>query len=107
MSETKRKNFSGDFKAKVALEAISGIKTLNEISQEFGVHPTQVGIWKKALQDQVSSLFDAKRGSKPVDPSTSPERLYSEIGRLKMALDWLKKSLGSACRKPQILGQPH
>jgi transposase-like protein len=94
MSETKRKNFSGDFKAKVALEAISGIKTLNEISQEFGVHPTQVGIWKKALQDQASSLFDVKSGPKPVDPSTSPERLYSEIGRLKMALDWLKKKSG-------------
>jgi transposase-like protein len=94
MSETKRKNFSGDFKAKVALEAISGIKTVNEIGQEFGVHTTQVGIWKKALQDQASSLFDVKSGPKPVDPSTSPERLYSEIGRLKMALDWLKKKSG-------------
>jgi len=44
MSETKRKNFSGEFKAKVALEAIRGIKTVNEIGQEFGVHPTQVGM---------------------------------------------------------------
>ncbi len=43
MSESKRKNFSGDFKAKVALEALRGIKTVNEIGQEFGVHPTQVG----------------------------------------------------------------
>ncbi len=94
MSGTKRKNFSGDFKAKVALEAIRGIKTVNEIGQEFGVHPTQVGIWKKALQEQASSLFDAKRGSKPVDPSSSPDRLYSEIGRLKMELDWLKKKSG-------------
>ena len=51
MSETKRKNFSGEFKAKVALEAIRGIKTVNEIGQEFGVHPTQVGLWKKELQD--------------------------------------------------------
>jgi transposase-like protein len=94
MSETNRKNFSGDFKAKVALEAIRGIKTVNEIGQEFGVHPTQVGIWKKALQEQASSLFDAKRGPKPADPSTSPDRLYSEIGRLKMELDWLKKKSG-------------
>ena len=94
MSETKRKNFSGEFKAKVALEAIRGIKTVNEIGQEFGVHPTQVGMWKKELQAQASSLFDAKRGSKPADPSVSPERLYSEIGRLKMDLDWLKKKSG-------------
>ena len=44
MSETKRKIFSGEFKAKVALEAIRGIKTVNEIAQDFGVHPTQVGL---------------------------------------------------------------
>ncbi len=94
MSETKRKNFTDEFKAKVALEAIRGIKTVNEIGQEFGVHPTQVGTWKKLLQEQASSLFDAKRGPKPIDPSSSPERLYSEIGRLKMELDWLKKKSG-------------
>jgi len=94
MSETKRKNFTGEFKAKVAVEAIRGIKTVNEIGQEFGVHPTQVNLWKRELQEQASSLFDAKRGPKPVDPSSSPERLYSEIGRLKMELDWLKKKSG-------------
>ncbi len=94
MSESKRKIFSGEFKAKVALEAIRGVKTVNEIGQLFGVHPTQVGLWKKELQDQASSMFDAKRGPKPVDASASPERLYSEIGRLKMELDWLKKKSG-------------
>ena len=99
MSEAKRKNFSGDFKAKVALEAIRGIKTVNEIGQEFGVHPTQVGLWKRELQEQASSLFDAKRGPKPADPSVSPERLYSEIGRLKMELDWLKKRSGISQQK--------
>lgn len=94
MSESKRKNFSGKFKAKVAIESIRGIKTVNEIGQEFGVHPTQVGLWKKELQEQAGNLFDAKRGPKPIDPSSSPERLYSEIGRLKMELDWLKKKSG-------------
>ena len=115
MSETKRKNFSGEFKAKVALEAIRGIKTVNEIGQEFGVHPTQVGMWKKELQEQASSLFDAKRGPKPADPSASAERLYSEIGRLKPVLSlskgwsWtgLKKSPGSASRSTQTMGQHH
>lgn len=94
MSETKRKNFTGEFKAKVALEAIRGVKTVNEIGQAFNVHPTQVSLWKKELQDQAAGLFEAKRGPKPVDQSLSTERLYSEIGRLKMELDWLKKKSG-------------
>ena len=94
VSETKRKIFSGEFKAKVALEAIRGVQTANEIGREFGVHPTQVGLWKKELLEQASNVFDAKRGPKPADPSASPERLYSEIGRLKMELDWLKKKSG-------------
>lgn len=94
MSEKKRKNFSSQFKAKVALEAIRGVKTVTEIAQQFGVHPTQVGQWKKMLQDQASSIFDSERGPKPADPAVSSERLYSEIGRLKMDLDWLKKKSG-------------
>lgn len=104
MGESKRKHFSGEFKAKVAVEAIRGVKTVNEIGQEFGVHPTQVGLWKKELLEQASGLFDVKRGPKQVDPSASPERLYSEIGRLKMELDWLKKSLGSASSGTQTVG---
>ena len=94
MSEGKRKIFTSDFKAKVALEAIRGAKTLNEIGQEFGVHPVQIGQWKRELQEQASTLFYTKRGPKPVDQSTTPDRLYSEIGRLKMELDWLKKKSG-------------
>ena len=105
MSERKRKSFSSEFKAKVALEAIQGIKTLNEIGQEFGVHPVQVGKWKKELQEQASSLFDAKRGPKPVDPSADPEKLYTEIGRLKVELDWLKKSQASLDEDAKELDQ--
>ena len=94
MSKVKRKNHTSEFKAKVAIEAVRGIQTVNEIGQEHGVHPTQVGIWKKSLQEQACTLFDAKRGPKRVDPSSSPDRLYAEIGRLKMELDWLKKKSG-------------
>ena len=79
MSKTKRQIFSGEFKAKEALEAIRGIRTVNEIGLGFGVHPTQVGLWKKELLEQVAKLFDAKRGPKPADPSASPERLYSVL----------------------------
>jgi transposase len=96
VSEKKRKVFSGEFKAKVALEAIRNAKAVNEIAQEFGVHPTQVGQWKRELQEQAAGLFEVKRGARPVDPSASPDRLYSEIGRLKMELDWLKKKSGAS-----------
>ena len=94
MSTVKRKTHTSDFKAKVAIEAIRGIQTVNEIGQDNGVHPTQVGKWKKSLQEQASTLFEGKRGPKRVDPSSSPDRLYAEIGRLKMELDWLKKKSG-------------
>ena len=94
VSEKKRKVFTGEIKAKVALEAIRGVKTVNEIAQDFGVHPTQVGQWKRELQEQAAGLFEVKRGVRPVDQSASPDRLYSEIGRLKMELDWLKKKSG-------------
>jgi len=95
MGEIKRKVHSPEFKAKVGLEGLKGLKTTNEIGQEYGVHPVQVGQWKKAIQEQAKSLFEGKRGPKPVViEHQEPERLYSEIGRLKMELDWLKKKSG-------------
>jgi transposase-like protein len=90
----KRNKFSAQLKGKVALEAWRGIKTINEIAQEYGVHPTQVGQWKKELQNQVGSLFEGKRGPKVLDERSDPERLYTEIGRLKVELEWLKKKSG-------------
>ncbi len=95
MSETrKRKVHSPEFKARVGLEALKGVKTINEIGQEYGVHPVQVGQWKKAIQEQAKRLFEGNRGPKPMVEHQEPERLYSEIGKLKMELDWLKKKSG-------------
>ncbi len=95
MSEAKkRKIHSPDFKAKVGLDALRGIKTINEIGQEYGVHPIQVGKWKKAIEEQSRTLFEGKRGPKPVLAYREPELLYSEIGKLKVELDWLKKKSG-------------
>ncbi len=94
MSESKKRKVHGaQFKAKVGLEAIRGDKTLNEIGQLHGVHPVAVGQWKKEIQDRVASLFERKRGPKP-SAYASDDRLYEEIGRLKMELDWLKKKSG-------------
>ena len=101
MGEAKKRNFhSPEFKAKVGLEAVRGMKTINEIGQEYGVHPGQVGDWKKEILEQAKTLFEGKRGPKPLAAHREPELLYSEIGKLKMELDWLKKSPGSACRDP-------
>ena len=92
MTVMKRKVFTSEFKAKVALLAIQGIKTVNEIAQDLGVHATQVSQWNRELQ--ASHVFSRKRGPESLDPSASAERLYSEIGRLKMELDWIKKNSG-------------
>ena len=78
MSETKRKIFSGEFKAKVALEAIRGIRTVNVVVWSLESIRGKWGCGKCELLDQASHLFDAKRGPKPADPSASPERLYSD-----------------------------
>lgn len=94
MSESKRKVFTGTQKAKVALEAAKGMKTINEIAQEYGVHPTQVGQWKKELLEHAGSLFEGKRGPKPVNAQNDPDRLYAKIGQLNMELEWLKKKSG-------------
>ncbi len=94
MSETKRKILTSTQKAKIALAAVKEQKTVNEIAQEFGVHPTQIGLWKKALVENASQLFEMKRGPKPIDPQSDTERLYAKIGQLNMELDWLKKKSG-------------
>ena len=94
MSESKRNIFTGKQKAKVALEAIKGSKTINEIAQEFGVQPTQVNQWKKELVENAGSLFEGKRRPKQVNAQSDPERLYAKIGQLNMELDWLKKKSG-------------
>ena len=72
MSESKRKIFTGEQNAKVALEAVKGTKTIYEIAQEYGVHPTQVAQWKKELLTNAGSLFEGKRGSKPVNAHNNP-----------------------------------
>ena len=94
MGEAKRQTHSAKFKAKLGLEALRGVKTVNQIAQEHCVHPVQVGQWKKQINESAEVLFAGKRGPKVVDGTADQERLYGEIGRLKMELDWLKKKSG-------------
>ena len=89
----KRRRHSDEFKARVALEAEKGVKTLSELSTTHGVHPTVIAQWKRHLIDGSAEVFSRKNGSrgKSEEELTSP--LYEEIGRLKMEVDWLKKKL--------------
>jgi transposase-like protein len=90
----KRKVYGPEYKAKVGLEAVRGMKTINQVAQEYSVHPIQVGLWEKEILEKAQTLFKCKRGSKLTHEHNEPDRLYSEIGKLKMELDWLKKSQG-------------
>ena len=91
----KRKIHSADFKSRVALEAYKGLKPVNELASRYGVHSTQISQWKKQLLCGVKEIFSDKRGkSSEKDESLEP-RLYEEIGRLKIELDWLKKKTGT------------
>ena len=86
---TKRKNHSPDFKAKVALEAIREEMTLAELSKKYGVHPTQIGTWKRAAIENMSTAF-TRRGSIPEQVSIADiDKLHSKIGRLVVERDFL------------------
>ena len=90
-----RKKFSSEFKSKVAIEAMKGHKTINELSSEFGVHPTQVNNWKQQLVEASRSAFKGKQQGKDLAQAESErEQLYAQIGKLKVELDWLKKKTG-------------
>ena len=95
MNQSGRKTYSPDFKAKVALEAVRGKLTVNEIAKQFAVHPNQVGIWKKQLLESIADVFAdgrAKR-SKSENAEELQAHLYQQIGQLKVELDWLKKKV--------------
>ncbi|WP_208281770.1 IS3 family transposase [Massilia oculi] len=91
----KRKVHTAEFKAKVGLEAVRGVRTITEIAQAYSVHPQLVGQWKKEILESAGALFETKRGPKPAEDKSGEDRLYGEIGRLKMENDWLKKKFGS------------
>src|ERR1022692_980026 len=90
---TTRKQYSPKFKARVALEAIRGERTLNQLASQHHVHPVQIGHWRKAAIEQMAELFVDGRKRKPRDGEVEKEALF-EIGRLKVELDWLKKQVG-------------
>ena len=97
-----RKQYSPSFKARVALEAIRGEKTLSQLGSQFKVHPIQIAKWRKSAIEQLPELFVDGRARKGAAVETGNDALYEEIGRLKVELDWLKKKSWHA--RPRICG---
>jgi transposase len=94
MIMAKRRHFSRDFRAKVAIEAIRGIKTVAQIADTYEVHPNQVTLWKKqALKALPEAMADGRtkeaRDSKPI----TEEMLEQKVGQQAMEIDFLKKNL--------------
>ena len=92
----KRKSHTGAFKAQVALAALKGDKTVNELAGLYGVHPTMIHAWKKQLVNNAEELFTSG-ANKPsgAEHEALQAQLYEQIGRLKTELDGLKKKAAS------------
>jgi len=90
----KRRTLPSEFKAKVALAALRGDLTINEVAAKYEVHANQVSVWKKQLLEAAKDFFSDGRIHRKKDDEELVARLYQEIGQLKVELDWLKKKVG-------------
>jgi transposase-like protein len=88
-----RKQYSPDFKAKVAMEAIKGQETIAELAIRFEVHPTQITKWKRELIAGAGNIFGADPNKKIKDEKGLINQLYQQIGQLKVEKDFLEKGL--------------
>jgi transposase-like protein len=95
-----RKHYSNDLKARVALEAIKGDKTANEIAAEYGVHPTQIAQWKKQALDGLPELFSTRRSEQATSEEALIASLYQQIGHVIRAGGLAGKKIKSTALRP-------
>jgi putative transposase len=90
----KRKQHSAAFKAQVALAAVKGDRTVNELAGQYAVHPTLIHTWKKQLLTGAEQVFGSGNAAPTGHGEAEKAELFEQIGRLKMELEWLKKKVG-------------
>ena len=96
MSRRPRRNHSAVFKAKVAIAAIKGERTIAQIAEQFDVHPNQVTTWKTQLEGGAADVFDGGTGSAPAAPAVDVKQLHAKIGELTLENDFLEGALTKA-----------
>lgn len=94
MSKTKRKRYSAEFKAKVALEAIKGEQTLAELATRFGLHPNMITNWKRHAIDNMAEAFSSKTEKNNSLNENQIKDLHAKIGQLTIERDFLAKAFG-------------
>lgn len=90
-----RRKFSSALKAKLAIEAIKGQRSVSELAGQHQVHPSQITQWKKQLLDSAEQVFSDGRVIEKKDQEELLAKLYQQIGQMKVELDWLQKKLWS------------
>jgi transposase len=97
MSKTRRKRYSADFKAKVALEAIRGDQTIHELASRYELHPNMITNWKRQAVDNMAEAFSSKSERSNKGDDTQIKELHAKIGELTVERDFLAKAFGR-CR---------
>ena len=90
-----RRQFSTEFKARVARAALKEQKTIAELATQYDVHPNQISKWKKQLIEALPELFSHRPESDRRAKEALKDRLYRQIGQLQVELDWLKTQVGN------------
>ena len=93
MTKQSRRKFTADFKSKVVIEALKERSTIEELAKKYEVHPTQINTWKREFLGKASSLFSDKNDQENKQKEIDTEKLYAQIGQLKVENDFLKKNL--------------
>jgi transposase len=93
MTKKSRRKFGAEFKAKVILEALKERSTIEELARKYELHPTQINTWKREAIANMAAVFGADKSETMADNEQQTEKLYAQIGQLKVENDWLKKKL--------------
>jgi len=92
-SKKSRRKFTAEFKAKVVLEALKERSTIEELARKYDLHPTQINTWKREAVANMAAVFSGDKAEVAVEKEQQTEKLYAQIGQLKVENDFLKKRL--------------